>query len=164
MRASWLSADLLLLAPYYKVHRKTGDLMWEHSRGSPPLDSRQQVWGGGEVEDASNIQQTTKRKKEKKETNISQCESDTRQQKTQTMMYREFVVIRVDTGLCLLPPAAPPLAWMMQGIGCCFEGVCAENLPLRCVCVKGKLRVNSPANSLDFIRRSCLKTPRLLSL
>ena len=39
--------------------------------------------------------------------------------------------------------------------------VCAENLPLCCACVKGKLRVNSIANSPDLTRRSCLKTAQL---
>ena len=42
---------------------------------------------------------------------------------------------------------------------CCWcERVCAENLPLRCACAKGKLRVNSVANSPDFTWRSRLKT------
>ena len=36
----------------------------------------------------------------------------------------------------------------------CCELVCAENLPLCCAFVKGRLWVNSVANSLDFKRRS----------
>ena len=32
------------------------------------------------------------------------------------------------------------------------------NLPLSCVCVKGKLCVDPVANSADFTQRSCLKT------
>ena len=57
----------------------------------------------------------------------------------------------------LLLPAAPPLAWITWRIWCCCERVCAENLPLCCACVKGRLWVNCIGNSLDFTQRSCLK-------
>ena len=55
----------------------------------------------------------------------------------------------VTSCLCLLHPAAPPLAWITQRICCWCERVCTEKLPLRCV---HRWKVNSGLTPKPILR------------
>ena len=60
----------------------------------------------------------------------------------------------------LLHPATPPVTWIFWRTCSCCEPVCgcAENLPLCCACVTGKLQRNSALNSLEILQGTCLET------
>ena len=66
---------------------------------------------------------------------------------------KRVYVIRSDEGVGLVQTdviyAAELIRHILSLTWCCCYRVCAENLPLRCACVKGEFWVNSVANSAD---------------